>query len=155
MSTSPLRWQWLPFAALSPAALYALLRLRQEVFIVEQACPYLDADGADADAHHLLGWGQDGALLACLRAFPPHTRRPEAVIGRVVTAPAIRRAGLGRALMLEGHRRAAITWGAGPIWLSAQAYLLDFYTSLGYTVAGPGYDEDDIPHLPMRRPAPE
>lgn len=148
---SRLHWQWLPFSALPLSSLYAILQLRQEVFVVEQTCAYLDADGADPLCHHLLGW-QGDALCAYLRAFPPHSRRPEAVVGRVVTAPAARRQGLGHALMLEGHRRIAVTWGAGPIWLSAQSYLLRFYRDLGYEIAGPGYDEDGIPHLPMRHP---
>ena len=53
--------------------------------------------------------------------------------------------------MVEGHRQIEQTWGAQPIWLSAQAHLAPFYRSLGYAVCGPGYDEDGIPHVPMRR----
>jgi ElaA protein len=145
------RWQWVPFSSLSLMELYRILALRQEVFIVEQDCPYRDADGLDARAHHLLGW-LDGALAAYLRAFPPGVVHPEACIGRVITAPAARGRGWGRPLMEEGHRRVAATWGEGPIKIGAQAHLRAYYESVGYAVVGPGYDEDGIPHLPMRRP---
>ena len=144
-----MRWQWTSFDALSLHELYAVLRLRQEVFVVEQTCPYLDADGQDGLCHHLLGW-KDDTLVAYLRAFPPNTTaHPEAVIGRVITAMPVRGQGMGRVLMEEGHRRMAAQWGAQPIWLSAQAHLARFYGSLGYVICGPGYDEDGIPHVPM------
>lgn len=147
-----MRWQWAAFEELSLEALYAALALRQAVFVVEQECPYQDADGRDAEAHHLLGWrgrGGGAELVAYLRAFPPGVIDPQACIGRVITAPAIRGQGWGRPLMREGHRRVAATWGAGAIKLSAQAHLRRYYESLGYAVCGPGYDEDGIPHLPM------
>ena len=148
---SRMQWQWSPFEALSLTELYAVMRLRQEVFVVEQTCPYLDADGEDPSCLHLLGW-EDGALVAYLRAFPPGGEvHPEAVIGRVIIAMPSRGSGLGRLLMEEGHRWIEQTWGAQPIWLSAQAHLKPFYRSLGYAVCGPGYDEDGIPHVPMRR----
>ncbi len=143
-----MRWQWTPFSDLSLAELYTLLRLRQEVFVVEQDCAYLDADGDDPRCHHLLGWMGE-ALVAYLRVYPPELG--ELVIGRVLTAPQIRGTGWGRPLMEEAHRRAWQTWGQGPIRLSAQAHLAGYYGSLGYRVIGPGYDEDGIPHLPMRR----
>ncbi len=145
-----MRWQWSPFSELSLDDLYAALSLRQAVFVVEQDCPYLDADGLDAQAHHLLGW-KDGELVAYLRTFPPGVVYAEACIGRVVTSQAVRRDGFGRALMETAHARMAETYGATPIKLSAQAYLERFYASLGYAVVGPGYDEDGIPHLQMRR----
>ena len=91
-----MRWQWIPFNELSLTELYAVLRLRQEVFVVEQECPYLDADGDDVVCLHLLGWGADGALDAYLRVYPPGTCRPEIVIGRVITAQRVRRQGWGR-----------------------------------------------------------
>ncbi len=147
-----MRWQWSSFEALGSEALYAALALRQAVFVLEQRCLYLDADGRDRAARHLLGWGSDGELLAYLRAFPPGAIHPEACIGRVLTAPTIRGRGRGRALMREGHRRVRAQWGPVPIRLSAQAHLRGFYASLGYVPCGPGYDEDGIPHLPMRRP---
>jgi ElaA protein len=148
-----MRWHWTPFADLSLTGLYTVLRLRQEIFVVEQDCPYLDADGDDVRCHHLLGWGEDGGLDAYLRVYPPGAYRSEIVIGRVLTAQRVRRQGLGRVLMLEGMARAFAQWGVGPIYLGGQAYLRDFYEGLGFTVSGPGYDEDGIPHFPMRRPS--
>lgn len=146
-----IRWQWTPYEALTLDALYAALALRQRVFVVEQNCPYLDADGDDALCHHLLGWGGDDQLDAYLRVYPPHTRRPEIIIGRVITAPRVRRQGLGRHLMETGMRLAFETWGPNPIYLSAQVYLLDFYTALGFNAFGPHYEEDGIPHVAMKR----
>ncbi len=145
-----MRWRWLGFHDLDAATLYAVLALRQQVFVVEQACAYQDADGRDADAHHLLVDDADG-LVAYLRAFPPDDRG-EAVLGRVVVATRARGRGLGLALMREGMDRARRAWGVCPIHLSAQAHLRAFYESLGFAVVGPGYDEDGIPHLPMRAP---
>ena len=148
-----MRWQWLTFAELDTHTLYAAMKLRQEVFVVEQTCAYLDADGDDPTACHLLGW-QGDALIAYLRAFPPGTTsHPEVVIGRVIIAAPARGRGLSRALMQEAHRHVVRAWGDAPIFLSAQSHLEGLYNSLGYSVCGPGYDEDGIPHLPMRRSA--
>lgn len=151
-----MHWQWLPFSDLSPQVLYAVLRLRQEVFVVEQDCPFLDADGDDMRCHHLLGWAADGGLDAYLRAYPPGALdgHGEVVIGRVVTAQRARGTGLGRELMQQGIDRSMHTWGRGPIYLGGQSYLEGFYRSLGFATCGPGYLEDGIPHLPMRRPTP-
>ena len=149
----PVDWQWRAWAQLTAAELYAVLALRQAVFVVEQDCPYLDADGQDAQARHLLGW-QGGALVAYLRSFAPEVLRPEAVIGRVVTAPAVRGQGLGDPLMWAGLRGLFDQAGEPvPCFVSAQAHLRGWYGRLGFTVSGPGYDEDGIPHLPMIRPA--
>lgn len=148
-----MRWQWTSFSDLDLATLYAVMRVRQEVFVVEQTCAYLDADGADPAAFHLLGWSDD-TLVAYLRVFPPgSTDHPEAVIGRVIITEPHRGRGLSRALMHEAHAQMARQWGDAPSWLSAQAHLEGLYRSLGYAVCGAGYDEDGIPHLPMRRPA--
>lgn len=144
-------WRWSTFEALGARALYDAMALRQMVFVVEQTCPYLDADGLDPRAWHLLGRA-DGELVAYLRAFAPDVAYPGAAcIGRVVTAPSIRGRGHGRPLMREGMRRVADTWGDVPVKISAQAHLHDYYASLGFAVCGAGYDEDGIPHLPMLR----
>lgn len=141
-------WSWQPFERLALRELYALMALRQTVFVVEQRCAYLDADGRDPDAHHLLGW-QDGALVAALRVFPPE--QGAVWIGRVVTSPSVRGTGVGRPLMREGLRRADATFGPAPVRIGAQARLEPFYASVGFAVCGPGYLEDGIPHLPMIR----
>lgn len=149
-----LDWAWLRFDALGEARLYGVMALRQRVFVVEQACVYLDADGRDPDAFHLIGVADAAPrvpVAAYLRAFPP--QQGVAVIGRVVTAPEVRGTGLGRPLMAEGIARVHAAWGRCPIRIGAQAHLEGFYASLGFRTCGPGYDEDGIPHLPMRREA--
>ena len=104
-----IRFTLKPFDALSPAELYDLLTLRQRVFVVEQACAYLDCDGKDPAALHLIGRDARGALVAYARLLPPGVSFAEAAIGRVVTDPATRRAGRGRALMDEAIARARAT----------------------------------------------
>lgn len=148
-------WRWRTWAELTREELYAALALRQAVFVVEQDCPYQDADGQDQLARHLLGW-RDGALVAYLRTFAPGVQRPEAAIGRVITAATVRGQGLGDPLMWAGLRGLFAQAGAPvPCFVSAQAHLQGWYGRLGFTVSGPGYDEDGIPHLPMIRPAAE
>lgn len=146
-----IRWQWMPWTALDRDALYALLRLRAEVFVVEQRCVYLDLDGHDPAAWHLLGWHGD-RLAACARVFAPGHKAPELAIGRVVTAPFARGRGLGRPLMNEAITRAQNQFGPGPIRVEAQAHLARYYGSLGFRQVGGIYDEDGIPHITMIRP---
>jgi ElaA protein len=150
------RWSWREFAELSPAELYEVLALRQRVFVVEQTCPYLDADGWDDRAGHLLGWvdGADGRpmLGAYVRIFGAGVKYAEASIGRVVTSPLARRTGLGRVLMTEAIRRTeALAPGAG-IRIGAQRYLEAFYASLGFRTVSAPYDEDGIEHVEMVKP---
>ena len=144
-----LTWTFTRFAGLTLEQLYALMALRQAVFVVEQNCPYLDADGRDPAAHHLLGFAGD-EIAAALRVFPPDDRG-EVWIGRVVTARSVRGTGLGRPLMAEGLRRARALYGPAVCRIGAQAHLERFYGSVGFEVCGPGFLEDGIPHIPMRR----
>jgi ElaA protein len=146
----PVAWQYAPWSELGRDALYALLRLRARVFVVEQACPYADPDGLDPLASHL--WTEAaGDALACLRVFGPGVRYPEASLGRIVTAPEVRRTGLGRELVCEGLRRVAQAFGAVPVRIGAQAYLERFYGDLGFVRVSDDYLEDNIPHLDMVR----
>jgi ElaA protein len=145
-------WTWTPYAELSADALYELLALRQAVFVVEQNCPFLDADGLDPLAWHLAGH-HDGQLVAGMRVFGPGVLQPEAVIGRVVSAPHVRRAGFGKELLRVGLDRLEATFGPVPVYAGAQAWLQRFYEGFGFVVSGPGYDEDGIAHLPMIRPS--
>ena len=117
--------------------------------MVEQDCAYLDTDGMDFDAHHVLGW-EDGALIAYLRILAPGAVYAEPAIGRVIVSTSARGRGLGRVLMREGMQHTRALYGDIPIKLSAQAHLDRFYRSLGFEVCGEGYDEDGIPHLPMK-----
>ncbi|MEZ4403288.1 MAG: GNAT family N-acetyltransferase [Kofleriaceae bacterium] len=147
-------WRYAAFAELTTAELYRLIMLREQVFIVEQACPYLDADGYDRAAHHL--WTEDdaGAARACLRVFAPGIKYAEASLGRIVTAAAARRTGLGRALVAEGLTRVAAAHGPVPVRIGAQRYLERFYGEFGFVTASPMYLEDGIPHVEMVRPPP-
>lgn len=141
-----LTWHESSFDALTPAQLYAIMALRQRVFVVEQACAYLDADGVDPASRHL--WAEhDGAIHAYVRIVPAGIKFAEQSIGRVITAPEARGTGLGRELMQRGI--AACT--AGPIRIGAQAHLEKFYGSLGFVRASDVYDEDGIPHIEMVR----
>ena len=146
-----MRWELRAFDALTVRELYGLLRLRQDVFIVEQKCAYADADGADDQALHLFAVEGD-ELVACARLFAPGVRRAEAVIGRVATAGRVRKLGVGRELMRRAIDALGSAARGGAIWLGAQKYLERFYESFGFVRDGDDYDEDDIPHLPMRRP---
>ena len=149
-----MNWQCVSFEDLGVHGLYDVMVLRQQVFVVEQACPYRDADGYDQPAMHLLGRDDAGDLRAYCRIFAPGVSYREACIGRVVTCPSIRGSGMGRPLMHEAIRVVGEIYGPVPIKISAQAHLTDFYTSVGFSVCGQGYLEDEIPHLPMKRLAP-
>lgn len=147
-------WQWSRFEDLKPEHLYEIVRLREGVFIVEQNCAYLDADGRDPAAWHLLGWlGENGArkLVAYARVFAPGIRYPEGSVGRVITAPEVRRTGLGRMLMTEALNRLETLAPGQPIRLAAQRYLEKFYSSFGFKPASAPYEEDGIIHVDMVR----
>lgn len=135
---------------LSARQLYALLRLRVDVFVVEQHCPYPELDGRDLEptTRHLWLAPPDDPerVLACLRLLqePDGTRR----VGRVCTARQERGRGLSRRLM----EAALAEVGDAPAVLDAQVYVADFYASFGFRVTGPEFLEDGIPHVEMRRP---
>ena len=142
----------LPFSKLSLQELYDLMYLRQEVFVVEQDCPYIDADGKDPKAYHLLGYNKVGQLLACARLLPAGVSYPgHASIGRVVTSPSLRGQGCGKLLMQESIAWCRRLFGESPIKISAQCYLIHFYESFGFRTVGEEYLEDDIPHIAMVR----
>lgn len=148
-------WTCLPWQALTRDDVYDLLRLRSEVFVLEQRCAYLDPDGKDrlSGVHHLLGRDGDGALAAYLRLLPPGASFAEASLGRVATSPAHRGRGLGEALLVEGLRVAARLWPGQPITIGAQAHLAAWYARHGFVTFGEPFDEDGIPHVHMRRTA--
>ena len=170
-------WHLRPWTSLSAAELHAILQLRSRVFVVEQQCVFLEIDGRDPDAFHLLGAVReplaeppgahaglgdgptpealahgDAHLAAYARLFAPGMRYPEAsCIGRVVTHPSARGTGVGRAIMLEAIAQCERRWPGIPIGLEAQQHLEPFYASLGFMTSGAMYMEDGIPHVPMRR----
>ena len=131
------------FAQLDPAILYDLLRLRIDVFVVEQRCAYPELDGRDTEptTRHL--WiDHDGTVVAYLRLLAPPG--VPARIGRVVTAPSWRGRGAAERLV-----RAAVGMVGGAVVLDAQAHLQGWYERLGFVVRGPGFDEHGIAHVPM------
>jgi ElaA protein len=137
------------FSDLDVATLYAILRLRGDVFVVEQKCPYPDLDGRDTEpgTRHVWFAGDDGGIAAYLRVLDDGGT---ARIGRVVTAPRARGAGLAGRLITEALRLI----GDRPSVLDAQAHLAGFYARFGFAPAGPEFLEDGIPHIPMARPRP-
>ncbi|MCX6502930.1 MAG: GNAT family N-acetyltransferase [Microbacterium sp.] len=136
---------------IAPQTLYRLLKLRVDVFVVEQAAAYPELDGRDdePDTEHF--WvEEEGEILATLRLL----RDPDAArIGRVATAVSARGRGLAAELMRQAVKRAAERWPQHPIDLDAQAHLAPWYGRFGFVVNGREFVEDDIPHLPMRRAA--
>jgi len=154
MHTSTLQWSCLTFDQLSLLELYAIMALRQTVFVVEQNCPYLDADGLDLSAWHVLGKNQEKEIVAYTRILPKGTTYPDYVsIGRVITAPKTRGQGIGRPLMRQTLHYCKDIFGPSPIKISAQSHLQKFYSSLDFKAIGAEYLEDDIPHRAMIRPA--
>jgi len=145
--------RWHTFAELSGSDVYEILSLRQRVFIVEQRCAYNDADGVDRISFHLCGRTGTGELAAYLRLIPPGGRYAVPALGRVTTAPEIRRSGVGRLLVEEGIRRSSSAFPGTPITLSAQIHLEGFYRSFGFLPEGAPHDEDGIMHIMMVRPA--
>lgn len=139
-----------PFYELSHDELYAILALRQEVFIVEQNCPFLDADGKDQIALHLMLFNKDQNLVAYTRLFDKDDYyQGYTSIGRVVTSPKARGGGLGRVLMNHSIEKVLALFGQAPIKIGAQKYLEQFYQSLGFELTGNDYIEDGIPHTYM------
>lgn len=143
---SGLRLRRARFAELTPFEVYGLCRLRVDVFVVEQECPYPELDGRDVEPATVHVWFEDddGTVAATIRILDDGDTRS---IGRVATAAGHRGRGLAARLLEEG-----IAMCAGfPVTLGAQAHLESWYGRFGFGTSGPGYVEDGIPHLPMRR----
>lgn len=138
------------FSALTVEQLYAVLVLRSDVFVVEQNCVYLDPDGKDIFALHLLGMEKD-KLVAYMRLFPPTEIENYITIGRVVTAKSARSKGYGKQLMQEVITYCEQYFPGVSIQGSAQFYLKKFYEDFGFKACGDVYDEDGIPHIAMQR----
>ncbi len=147
-----MQWSWHRFAELGVDNLYDALQLRCRVFVLEQG-PYLDPDGVDRHAWHLLGRDDEGALVSYLRVVDPGVKYDEPSIGRVITAPEVRGNGSGRALMAEGMAGCGRHWSGRAVRISAQARLERFYNGCGFVRVGENYIEDTIPHVEMLRPA--
>lgn len=162
-------WRCAPFGELTPRELHDIFQARAAVFVVEQDCAFQDVDGVDPGCWHLIGLaalgpglrrgdeprGADYAprLVAYCRLVPPGTKFAEPSIGRVVTLPAARGLGYGRALMAEALAQAARLWPGRALRIGAQRYLERFYGEFGFVTASEPYDEDGIPHVEMVRAA--
>ncbi|MGF1738572.1 GNAT family N-acetyltransferase [Photobacterium satsumensis] len=146
-----MQWQCLRFDQLTTHQLYDLLKLRSDVFVVEQTCAYPDLDDHDrkAGTYHLLGY-QEETLVAYLRLLPAGTTYEGVSIGRVVTAPAVRGQGFGNPLLEQGLAMAEQFWPGKTIEIGAQSHLLHYYQRFGFETFSEEYLEDGIPHIDMR-----
>lgn len=138
------------FHELTLDELYEILKLRSEVFVVEQNCVFQDMDDKDQKCFHLMVFsGKE--LVAYSRLVPAGISYTENSIGRVITAPSVRGTGLGKKLMELAIQYCQQLLGSGPIRIGAQTYALGFYASLGFVAEGETYDEDGIEHIEMVR----
>ena len=144
-----MNWLYSTFEDLSSKQLYDILKLRQDIFIIEQDCIYPDMDGSDAVALHLMGY-ENEKLMAYLRVFEAGIKFDEASIGRIVIPMDKRGTGLGEELVAEGIKRVE-NGSSVPIRIEAQAHLDKFYTRLGFVAEGEIYPVDGIDHIQMLR----
>lgn len=149
-----IQWNDLHHSQLTVPQLYALLKLRCEVFVVEQTCPYQDIDGDDllGENRHILGW-RDGELVAYARILKSEEEFEPVVIGRVIISPAVRGEKLGYTLMEQTLASCQQNWPQKALYLGAQAHLQPFYAHFGFAPVTAVYDEDGIPHVGMAREA--
>jgi ElaA protein len=145
-----IHWKIKSFEDLSVYELYAVLRLRSEIFVVEQNCVYLDLDGKDKKGLHLLG-EFEGKIVAYSRLFKPGISFDNASIGRVVVDAHYRDRKWGHELMREAIAGIQLHFGESKITIGAQLYLKKFYESHGFIQTSEMYLEDDIPHIEMKR----
>ncbi|TDH26175.1 GNAT family N-acetyltransferase [Segetibacter sp. 3557_3] len=136
------------FDRLENKVLYAILRLRSEVFVVEQNCVFLDIDDKDQQSHHLTGWVNE-KLAAYARIVPAGVAYDYNSIGRVVTSPSFRGTGLGRELLEKSIQYCYALHGVSPIKIGGQLYLQQFYESFGFKQTSEVYLEDGIAHIEM------
>lgn len=144
-------WQLIPFSALTTTQLYQLIKLRVDVFVVEQTCPYPELDDKDHQdgVHHLLGY-KDGLLVACARLLPKGISYPSVSIGRVATQSTQRGSGLGHQLLQQALVGCESLWPEEDIEIGAQEHLSAFYRQYGFVQTSEMYLEDDIPHIDMK-----
>ena len=144
-------WQIKAFDELTARELYTIFQLRLEVFSVEQNAAYQDADGKDLKSFHISGFNEQGDLIAYARILPAGMAYDEVSIGRVVTSPKARGTGVGRELFKNALDFALKQYGNVPIRISAQSYLIKFYSGFGFETVGEEYLEDSLPHTEMFR----
>ncbi len=142
----------LTFSQLNTEQLYELLKLRVDIFVVEQTCPYPELDNKDRNegVFHLLGYHDDGQLIAYSRLLSPGISYKNASFGRVAIDKSNRGSGSGQELLSVILNYCQQLWPNQDIDIGAQEYLLGFYQKHGFTAISKVYLEDDIPHLDMR-----
>jgi len=148
MINTEIKYIWKAFDELSSDELYAMIYLRQKVFIVEQDCPYIDADYTDQEAFHLLVY-KNNDLIGYLRAFKPRIKYEGSSLGRIVTEVNSRGLGIGKEITKEGVNFLSREFPNHEIIISAQHRLEHFYIDLGFSARGEVYLEDDIDHIQM------
>lgn len=141
-------WICKKFEELTVTELYEIMKLRSQVFVVEQNCVYLDADDKDLKAYHLFTY-IDNNIAAYARLLPTLVSYIEASIGRVITSPYYRKKGLGVLLMQQGIKQIFQLYNTTAIKIGAQLYLKNFYENLGFQQTSAPYDEDGIAHIEM------
>lgn len=144
-----MNWKILTFNELTLEQLYQMMMVRQAVFVVEQNCPYLDADDKDQDCYHVLGYDKED-LVAYSRIVPKGISYVNSVaIGRILTTEKGRGRGIGKILVQQSIEETIRLFPTEKITISAQCYLIKFYESFGFQIVGEEYLEDDIPHIKM------
>jgi ElaA protein len=150
-----IKWQWKLFKELSVDDLYAILKVRQEVFAIEQDCIYQDMDDLDKFAWHLIGTTKSShkspEVVAYLRVVFPNHNYKEPSIGRLLTVKSVRGTGLGKELLRQALYKMSSDYPKQAIRISAQQHLIKFYYNFGFTQVSEPYDEDGIAHIEMLR----
>ena len=145
-----IQWSCKYFDALTPFELYDIIKLRNEVFVVEQNCVFQDADAKDQKCYHLMGLVEN-QLAAYARLVPAGVSYEYVSIGRIVTSPAYRAKGVGKGLLVAAIDQCNLLFGEQAIKIGAQLYLKKFYEGFGFRQTSDVYDEDGIPHIMMIR----
>lgn len=151
MSSSEYNWHWREFADLTVDQLYQILRLRQQVFVVEQQCCYDDIDNCDHNSTHLMVFDDEDHLVGYCRVFAPGDRFEQASIGRVIIAQTARGTGLGHRLMKHSIAYCEQHFAGASILIDGQSHLTGFYQQHGFQVIGEEHLVDGIPHVKMVR----
>jgi ElaA protein len=145
-----IQYQFKTFESLSIQELYAIMQVRNDVFVYEQHCYYQDLDDKDQACIHVLGWSEQQKLVAYCRILPPGLTYPTHSIGRVLVISAYRKQQLGRALMQKTLDYILSTFGKVPLTIEAQLYLQAFYESLGFVRTSDVFDDAGIDHVEMQ-----
>jgi ElaA protein len=154
VSLPTLTWRFCAFAELSVQELERIYTARQQVFLIEQNCVYLDADGRDSTSHHVAAWSGEHTLpLAYARLVAPGVVYAEPSMGRVITTAVARGQGLGRELVRRVLEHAQAVYPGQGLRISAQSQLEKLYGEFGFVIVGERYLEDNIPHTEMLLPA--